>query len=137
MNEDILKQSTTAMDILAEYYPYEDHKFVFDNVSMHLMQSGTALSAHHMPKGTKAVGEFWGADLPVLDSDGKQVYQCDHTGKLTRKLLKWKVPMDDAEFKDGSPQKLYYPDEHSTHPGCFKGMAILLAEWGLVEESKL
>jgi DNA-directed RNA polymerase subunit N (RpoN/RPB10) len=136
-NEDILKQSTTAMDILAEYYPHEDHRFVFDNASTHLMRSGTALSARRMPKGTKAVGEFWGADLPVLDSDGKQVYQRDNTGKLTRKPLKNKVPMDDAQFKDGSPQKLYYPDDHSTHPGCFKGMAVLLAERGLVEESKL
>jgi hypothetical protein len=136
-NEDILKQATTAMDILAEYYPHEDHKFVFDNASTHLMRSGTALSARHMPKNTKAVGEFWGADLPVLDSDGKQVYQRDKSGKLTRKPLKRKVPMDDAQFKDGSPQKLYFPDDHPIHPGCFKGMAVLLAERGLVEQSKL
>jgi hypothetical protein len=80
-NEDILKQSTTAMDILAEYYAHEDHELVFDNASTHLMRSGTTLSARRMPKGTKAVGEFWGADLLVLDSDGKQVYQHDNTGK--------------------------------------------------------
>jgi hypothetical protein len=37
-----------------------------------------------MPKGTKAVDEFWGAEISVLDSDGKQIYQRDNTRKLTR-----------------------------------------------------
>ena len=90
-----------------------------------------------MPKGTKKVGDFWGAVLPVLDSDGNQVYQRDDNGKLTRKPLKSKVRMDDATFKDGTPQSLYFSDDHATSPGCFKGMAVLLVERGLVTESKL
>lgn len=96
-----------------------------------------ALSARHMPKGTKEVGDFWGATLPVLDSDGNQVYQRDDNGKLTRKPLKTKVPMDNAKFKDGMPQPLYFPKNHVTHLGCFKGMAVLLAERRLINESKL
>jgi hypothetical protein len=74
----------------------------------------------------------------VLDSDGKQIYQRDNTRKLTRtwKPLKKKVPMDNAQFADGSPQQLYYPDNHPTHPGCFKGMTVLLQERGLIEQSK-
>ena len=51
--------------------------------------------------------------------------------------MKTKVCMDDATFKDGSPQLLYFPDNHPVSPGCFKGMAVLLQEHGLVKESKL
>ena len=74
-NEDILNQAATAMDILTEHFPHEKHVLVFDNASTHLKRSDTALSACQMPKGTKKVGDFWGAVLPVLDSDGNQVYQ--------------------------------------------------------------
>ena len=136
-NEDILNQTTTAMDILTEFYPNEEHHFVFDNATTHTKWSDMALSARHMPKGTKPVGEFWGAIVPVLDSDGNQVYQRDKDGKLTWKPEKAKVHMDDATFANGSRQPLYFPDNHPTPPGCFKGMAVLLQEQGLVEESKL
>ncbi|KAF9463511.1 hypothetical protein BDZ94DRAFT_1236163 [Collybia nuda] len=95
-NDDILKHATTAMDILTEYYPDEEHILVFDNASTHLKRADSALSACDMPKGTKAVGEFWGAVVPVLDGDGKQVYKRDENGKLTRKPLKekftWMTP---------------------------------------------
>ena len=62
------------MDILAEFYPNDKHKFVFDNVTTHTARSDSVLSACCMPKGTKVVGEFWGAVMPVLDDDGNQVY---------------------------------------------------------------
>jgi hypothetical protein len=136
-NDDILDQTTTAMDILTEFYPEEEHILVYDNATTHTKCSDTALSACHMPKGTKPVGEFWGATISVLDSDGQQVYQQDKDGKLTWKPEKMKVHMDDAQLADGSPQALYFPDNHPTSPGCFKGMAILLQERGLVRESKL
>jgi hypothetical protein len=136
-NDDILNQTTTAMDILTEFYPDEEHILVYDNATTHTKRSDTALSARHMPKGTKPVGEFWGATILVLDSDGQQVYQRDKDGKLTRKPEKMKVHMDNARFADGSPQGLYFPDDHVTSPGCFKGMAVLLQERGLVRESKL
>src|ERR1700676_1001628 len=48
-NEDILNQTTVAMDILTEFYPNEEHKFVFNNVTTHTTRSDTALSACHMP----------------------------------------------------------------------------------------
>ncbi|KAF9459536.1 hypothetical protein BDZ94DRAFT_1284360 [Collybia nuda] len=103
-NDNILKHATTAMDILTEYYPDEEHILVFDNASTHLKHVDSALSARDMPKGTKAR---------------------DENGKLTRKPLK------------ENPQPLYFPDDHPTHPGCFKGMSVILQEHGLVEESKL
>jgi hypothetical protein len=136
-NEDILNQTTTAMDILTEFYPKEEHILVYDNATTLTKRSDTALSARHMPKGTKRVGEFWGATIPVLDRDRQQVYQRDKDGKLTRKPEKIKVHMDDAQFVDGSPQKLYFPENHPTSSGCFKGMAVLLQERGLIRESKL
>jgi len=40
-------------------------------------------------------------------------------------------------MQHGSPQLLYFPDNHPVSPGCFKGMAVLLQEHGLVKESKL
>ena len=90
-----------------------------------------------MPKNTKAVGDFWGAIVLVLDSNGNQVYQRDTNGTLTQKPQKMKVRMDDATFSDGSTQPLYFPDDHPSSPGCFKGMAVLLEERRLVMESKL
>jgi hypothetical protein len=136
-NADILSQTSNAMDILTEFYPDDEHKFVFDNATTHTARSDSALSARHMPKGTKAVGEFWGAIVPVLDNDGNQVYLRDNNGKLTRKPAKQKIRMDNVTFAGGSPQPLYFPDDHPTSPGCFKGMAVLLKERGLVKESKL
>jgi hypothetical protein len=73
-NDNILDQMTTAMDILTEFYPEEEHILVYDNATTHTKHSDTALSARHMPKGTKPVGDFWGATISVLDIDGQQVY---------------------------------------------------------------
>jgi hypothetical protein len=44
-NEDILNQTMKAMDILTEFYPDEEHVFVFDNATTHTARSDTALSA--------------------------------------------------------------------------------------------
>ena len=35
-NEDILQQAGTAMDILTQHFPSDDHVFVFDNATTHL-----------------------------------------------------------------------------------------------------
>jgi hypothetical protein len=51
------------------------------------------------------------------------------------KLKKQKIPMEDAKFSDGSKQALYFKPGHP-QAGLFKGMTILLAERGMVEESK-
>jgi len=34
-NDDILNQTTTAMDILTEFYPDEEHILVYDNATTH------------------------------------------------------------------------------------------------------
>ena len=43
--------------------------------------------------------------------------------------------MCDATFADGSPQSLYFAS--GPQAGLFKGMTVLLTEWGLDKEAKL
>jgi len=45
--------------------------------------------------------------------------------------------MGDARFADGSPQPLYFPPDHPTHPGLFKGMAVILEERGYTGARKI
>jgi hypothetical protein len=49
-NEDILKQASSAMDILQQHHADEDHVLVFDNATTHLKRADDTLSARHMPK---------------------------------------------------------------------------------------
>jgi hypothetical protein len=44
--------------------------------------------------------------------------------------------MEDAQFVDGSKQALYFEPGH-LQVGLFKGMTILLKEWGMIKEFKL
>ena len=105
-NEDILRQASIAMDILEANYPSENHVFVFDNATTHLKCADNALSACKMPKNTPKDGKNWGVEVTVVDGDGKAVY--DANGKVR----KHKVPMGDAKFADGTPQSLYYAEDH-------------------------
>ena len=45
--------------------------------------------------------------------------------------------MTGATFADGTPQDLYFPENHATYPGRFKGMKIILEGRGLKEEANL
>ena len=129
-NDDILKQVTKAMAILDEHYPDEDHVFVFDNATTHLKRADNALSARKMPKRISKEGSNWGVVVNQIGPDGKPIYGQDG------KIIKTKVQMGDGQLPDGSPQPLYFPALHS-RAGVFKGMAVILEERGLVEESKL
>jgi hypothetical protein len=143
-NEDILKQASSAMDILERHYPDEDHVMVFDNASTHLKRADDALSATHMPKFSPKLGKEWdgtdwgegrqpknwGVEVNVVDEDGKQVYRPDGA------VLKQKVKMCDGTFADGSPQSLYYPEGHDL-AGVFKGMGQILQERGYVGALKI
>lgn len=66
---------------------------------------------------------------------------CDGNNKIvydstTKKPVKEKIKMQDAEF-GGRPQPLYFPHDHPTHPGLFKGMAQLLVERGYTNAPSL
>ena len=129
-NEDILAHTRKAMDILEKYYPEHKHIFVFDNAPTHLKRAADALSARKIPKGTSAADKNWGVEVARTASDGSLVY--DATGKVE----KVKIKMGNAKLPDGTLQPLYFPDGH-IHAGLFKGMAVILQERGLHEESRL
>ncbi len=39
--------------------------------------------------------------------------------------------MRNSILPNGDSQELYYPDDHPTMPGWFKGMEMIIHEWGL------
>jgi hypothetical protein len=129
-SEDILKQTEKAIDILEKYYPNEDHVLVYDNATTHLKRPDGALSARKMPKFTSKPESNWLVEVNAIDANGKAIYTPDG------KILKTKIQMQDATFADGTKQSLYFPAGHEKE-GLFKGMAVILQERGLIEESQL
>ncbi|KAF7372520.1 hypothetical protein MVEN_00113900 [Mycena venus] len=114
-NDDVIKQTHHAMDILSRDYPDEMHVFIFDNATTHTKRAGDALSARKMPK--------------LIPKDGKNFL-------VPGDIVKINVRMRDGTLPDGTPQPLYFPASHE-HAGKFKGMAVILKERGLVREAKL
>ncbi|KIJ50790.1 hypothetical protein M422DRAFT_159330 [Sphaerobolus stellatus SS14] len=108
--DDLCKQIKTAIGLFEEHFPNKSAiaAFGFDNAPSHQKRALDALSARHMPKGTR---HWWG-------NDGK-------------------AKMRNTRLPNGQVQELYYPDDHPDHPGQFKGMAKLLEERGLFEEAKI
>jgi hypothetical protein len=130
-NDEVLDQMTSAMDIVEFLFPDDQHVFIFDNATTHAKRADGALSARYMPKGTSKPGKNWMISINKHDSDGKLVYGSDG------KLVKEKICMGDATLPDGRPQQLYFPANHPTHPGLFKGMAVILEERGFTNAKQL
>jgi hypothetical protein len=82
--------------------------FGFDNAPGHQKCADDALSARHMPKFPKV----W------LGKNGK-------------------CKMRQGTLPSGQPHNFYYPDDHASMPGWFKGMKIILEERGFIEEGSL
>jgi hypothetical protein len=129
-NNDIIKHSATAMDILEKGYPDEEHVLVFDNATTHLKREEDALSATKMPKFTPKLGKNWGVEVVELDEDCNIVHGADG------KVLRTQIRMANAKFADGATQSLYWPDGHE-RAGIFKGMASILEERGFSDMFKL
>lgn len=121
-NDDLLVQVQHAIDLVRKLYPNDNHAFIFDNARSHSKRAEDALSARHMPKGTSKPGSNWMVKTKKCGEDGKFVYGSDG------KPVQIRIPMSDACFADGRPQPLYFPPDHPTHPGLFKGMAVILEE---------
>jgi hypothetical protein len=124
-----LKQVDTAMDILTEDYPDEDHLLIFDNATTHLKRPEDALSASKMPKFTPREGSNWGVEVTKRDEAGKIVFGPDG------KPLKTKIQMADGWF-NGQRQSFYFEEGHP-RVGVFKGMAVILQERGYANASSL
>ena len=104
-NPHIIAQVEKAMDILDRDYPDEKHFFAYNNATIHTCRRPSALSAKDMQLNPNP--NF----LMIKGADRKK-----------------KIRMDDATFADGEKQSLYYPDDHPTYPGWFKGMKVLIQE---------
>lgn len=99
------------MNILEEYYPDDDHVFVYDNARTHSCRPPDAPSALKMPVKPKPLNQ---PDFAVI---AKQRDGSD-----------FRMMMRDGTLPDGSRQSFYFPPDHPTHPGRFKGMRIIIEE---------
>ena len=92
------------MDIFEEkIHRFKQALFLFDNAMTHQIQAPDAPSAHKMLKGPK----------------------------LCWSPCPGGLKMRDTVLPDGSIQPFYLPDDHLSMPGWFKGMKVVLEEWGL------
>ena len=96
-----MDQTLNAINIFEKGHPNAQMLIIFDNATTHHSRGPDALSAIDMPLKAKK----W------------------ETKKQT-------IRMRDALF-EGRPQPLYYPDDHQTWPGWFKGMKLILQERGI------
>src|SRR5277367_1077241 len=100
--DDLLKQTEAEIELFEDSFPGTAiAAFAFDNAPSHQKCADDALSVRYMPKNPKV----W----------------------LGRK---GKCQMRKGTLPNGSEQDFYFPDNHPTHPGYFKGMSIILAEHG-------
>lgn len=106
--EDLLKQTKMAVDIFERKTNRQaTGLFMFDNAPSHQKRAADALSARKMPKFPK---QNW-----THRKEG--------------------VKMRNGILPNGSPQSLYFPEDHSQYPGWFKGMEAILRERNLWPES--
>jgi hypothetical protein len=103
--EDLLQQVENAIDIFeAKSNGFTTGLFLFDNAPSHQKRAPDALSARKMPKNPHATWRH--------HKDGPKM-------RMT------------AFGADNTPQDLYFPEDHPTMPGWFKGMEIIIRERGL------
>jgi hypothetical protein len=111
------------MDILKEYYPDDDHVFIYDNATTHLKRARDSISARRMPMNTSKPGKNWLVLTPSLDESGHQVFS-----SKGEKVMK-SIQMAPERFADRTPQSFYFPEDHR-NAGLFKGMRVILEERG-------
>ena len=103
----MLSQARMAIEIFKRKWPTEQGLFLYDNATIHKKRSPNALSATKMPKST----------------------------------LRWEpspgIRMRDGILPDGTPQPLYYADDHPRFPGFFKGMEQIIYERGLLPTDRI
>jgi hypothetical protein len=100
----LLAQVEKAVDIFeGKTNGFAQGLFLFDNAPSHQKRAADALSARKMSKGPSAT---W-----THHKDGPK--------------------MRNGVLPDGSSQHFYFPDDHPTMPGWFKGMETIIRERGL------
>lgn len=130
-HDEVLQQLSTAISILKEDYPDDNHIIILDNAPSHLKRGDQALSARAMSKNpTRPGNPMFGVMVADKTPDGKLQY--DPQGKI----LKKKVQMIGAHFADGRSQSLYFEENHP-NAGVFKGMTQILKERGYTDIDNL
>ncbi|KAI0266630.1 hypothetical protein BGY98DRAFT_1069572 [Russula aff. rugulosa BPL654] len=105
--DDLLQQVDKAIDIFEGLTKgWAQGLFLFDNAPSHQRRAPDAISARHMVKGPKK-GWAHHANGP---------------------------PMCNGTLPNGDPQSFYFPEEHPSMPGWFKGMEVIIRERGLWPE---
>lgn len=106
---ELCAQTELAIELFEDNFPGNAiAAFGFDNAPGHQKRADDAQSAHYMPKHPK----HWHG----------------RNGKCR---------MQQGKLPNGNPQDFYYPDNHPTMPGYFKGMKTILEECGLIYEGNL
>jgi hypothetical protein len=121
-SDDLITQVDRAIDIFEGLTKgHAQGLFLFDNAPSHQKRAGDAISARKMVKG---------------------VLFCD-TQPIFRILIVCAVPkegwahhsngprMRDGRLPNGETQSFYFPPDHPTTPGWFKGMEVIIRERGL------
>ncbi|KIJ31493.1 hypothetical protein M422DRAFT_266870 [Sphaerobolus stellatus SS14] len=107
-NEDLCAQTELAIELFEEHFPGTAVAlFAFDNAPSHQKRAPDGLSALKLPKF-----QLWKGH----DSQTR---------------------MRNGVLPNGESQSFYYPDDHPTMPGYFKGMSKILEERGFIEEALL
>jgi hypothetical protein len=114
-NAGVAIQLREAIELVQREYPEQTHVFVYDNAPSHAKKSVGAVSAKPMTKFPKANLTFTSIDARGVESQ---------------------VRMEDGTLEDGRPQSFYFPIDHPTMPGWFKGMSKILVERGLGDIAK-
>ena len=130
-NENIRQHLALGMELVAKYYPDDNHVFIFDNATTHLKRPEGSLSALKMPKGPSN----FTVEVNAVADDGKPVYKPDG------KFLKKKIAMGNGYFEESGEKKeqtfYWRADSGLPHAGQFKGMAVILEERGFKDASKM
>ncbi|TDL26508.1 hypothetical protein BD410DRAFT_881969 [Rickenella mellea] len=109
-NDQLVEQVENAMDIFEERTNGEARGlFLFDNATTHQKRPPDGLSAQNMTKGSK----------------------------LGWTHIKGGPKMRHGTMPNGERQDFYYPLDHETKPGWFKGMEVILRERGLWRDGLL
>ncbi|QRV95331.1 DDE superfamily endonuclease [Ceratobasidium sp. AG-Ba] len=112
--EKVRNQLTKAIEIVQAKYPHAEHVFIYDNATTHTKRREDLAVVGKIPlQPSKNFGE-------VVEK------RMGEGGKVVNIRARYA----DTHHPDGSPQALYFPDDHITYPGYFKGIAQLLQERG-------
>jgi hypothetical protein len=125
----LLAQVKDAIDIFEGHTNgYVQGIFLFNNAPSHQKHADSALSTHNIVKGVHFFKILQIITLiPLGSSAPKEGWTHNNCG----------VHMHDGTLPNGEPQSFYYPEDHDSMPGLFKGMEVIICECRLWPDAGL